>query len=191
MCSYNNKEQRKLLMAVRLGDDDACAELLRMYAPLIGSLVRSTMSYLPQSAEIDEDELRQEAAIKLYQAAMSYDLDSEISFGLYAKICMKNRMTSLLRRHRTDEESATVELTEETLFESDEDDPSLSLLRTEHERELDRRIKEVLSPLEYEVFNLYADGARPTEIAHQLGVSVKTAENAIYRMRSKLQKLFH
>ncbi len=191
MSCYNKQEQRKLLLAVRLGDDDACAELLRMYSPLTSSLVSSTMSSLPRTADIDEDELRQEAAIKLYQAALSYDLESEISFGLYAKICVKNRMISLLRRFSLDTEHSTVEMPDEVLFEDDSEDPSETILRIEQEQELDKRIKTVLSPLEYDVFNLYIDGSRPTEIAEMLKISVKTAENAVYRMKTKLQKLFH
>lgn len=190
MCSQNSKELKTLLVAVRLGNDDACAELLRMYSPLIGSLVRSTMSHLPPSSDIDEDELRQEAAIKLYQAALSYNFDEKISFGLYAKICLKNRMISLLRRHSADAETSTVELTDEVALDREVGDPSEMLLRTEGERELDSRIRAVLSPLEYDVFNLYTDGAGPTEISKSLGIGVKAAENAVYRMKSKLSKLF-
>ncbi len=190
MCSQNSKELKTLLVAVRLGNDDACAELLRMYSPLIASLVRSTMAHLPPSSDIDEDELRQEAAIKLYQAALSYNFDENISFGLYAKICLKNRMISLLRRHSAGAETSTVELTDEIVLDREVGDPSEMLLRTEGERELDGRIRSVLSPLEYDVFNLYTDGSRPTEIAKTLGIGVKTAENAVYRMKSKLSKLF-
>ncbi len=189
-CSQNSKELKATLIAVRLGNDDACAKLLRMYAPLIGSLVRSTMSKLPPSAETDEDELRQEAAIKLYQAALSYDLDEDISFGLYAKICLKNRMISLLRRYSADAEPSTVELTEAAALGEGSDDPSEMLLQTERERELELRIKSSLSPLEYDVFNLYTDGMKPTEISKMLGIATKTAENAVYRMKAKLAKIF-
>lgn len=190
MCSDSKKELKKLLFAVRLGNDDACAELIRLYSPLIGSFVRSTMAHLSAASRIDEDELRQEAAIKLYQAALSYDIDGEISFGLYAKICIRNRMISLLRRHTSDGELLTAPLPEEVFDIESSGDPSEALLRTEHEHELDLRIKQVLSPLEYDVFNLYIDGSRPTEIAEALAISVKTAENAVYRMRAKIQKLF-
>lgn len=190
MCSDNKKELRKLILAVRLGDDDACAELIRLYSPLIGAFVKSTMAHLPPASRVDEDELRQEAAIKLYQAALSYDIDGEISFGLYAKICIKNRMISLLRRHSSDGDIATVELPEDIFDIEGAGDPSEALLQTEREHELDQRIKHVLSPLEYDVFNLYIDGARPTEIAEALSISVKTAENAVYRMRAKIQRLF-
>ncbi len=190
MSTDREKALIKLLLAVRVGDDDACAELIRVYSPLINGLVRSTASHLPPSAQTDEDELLQEAAIKLYQAALSYDLRGDISFGLYAKICIKNRMISLLRRHSSDGDVPTVELSDELVLPDVEDDPSESLLRSEREHELDKRIKSVLSPLEYDVFCLYIDGSGPTEISSALSISKKTAENAVYRMKTKLGKLF-
>ena len=190
MNSDMEKRILKLLLAVRVGDDDACAELIRIYSPLISGLVRSTVSHLPPYAQTDEDELLQEAAIKLYQAALSYDLHGSMSFGLYAKICIRNRMISLLRRHAGDAGVQTVELSEEIAVPEEEEDPSETLLRAERERELDERIKGILSPLEYEVYSMYIDGSRTGEIAQKLSVGNKTVENAVYRMKAKLGKLF-
>ncbi len=179
-----------MLCRIKNGDDDACAELLRMYSPLVAGLVHMTMAKLPQSARLDEDELRQEAAIILYRAALTYDASDDVSFGLYAKICIQRRMVSLLRRHECDAEVEFPldELPEETADNIDSD-PSRALIEIERERELNELIKNVLSPLEYDVFNLYIDGMRPTEIAGILSISVKTAENAVYRMRMKIKRL--
>lgn len=179
-----------MLCRIKNGDDDACAELLRMYSPLVAGLVHTTMAKLPQSARLDEDELRQEAAIILYRAALTYDASDDVSFGLYAKICIQRRMVSLLRRHECDGEVEFPldELPEETA-DSIDSDPSRALIEIERERELNELIKNVLSPLEYDVFNLYIDGMRPTEIAGILSISVKTAENAVYRMRMKIKRL--
>lgn len=190
MCSFE-KDLVELIKSVKNGDDDACAELLQAYAPLIGKTVRATVMRLPASSNTDEDELRQEAAIKLYQAAMSYDPESEVSFGLYAKICIRNRMISLLRRYHDNAELFADDLTEEILDGVVASDPSEAVLDSEQEHELDGRIRDILSPLEYDVFNLYIDGEKPTEIAKALGISVKTAENAVYRMRSKIGKLLN
>ena len=194
MCSLDDKNINQkldvLLDDVRRGDDDACAELLRLYAPLLNGLVHATMTKLPSPTIIDEDELRQEAAIILYRAALSYEKSDSVSFGLYAKICMQRRMTSLLRRHEC---SAELELPlgdfPEDMQETNDGDPSKAVLEREREHELNDLIQNVLSPLEYDVFNLYIDGMRPTEIAGILSISVKTAENAIYRMRLKIKRL--
>lgn len=196
MISYNEFTVNELLAAVKSGDDDACAELLRRYAPLIDRMVYSTLPQFESATRADEDELRQEAAIKLYQAALSYDTAQEdTSFGLYAKICIKNRMISLVRR-----QSGAVTVTDvDDLYDGDaastarlalsEDDPSTLLLDRERERELEGEIKTHLSALEYEVYDLYMDGIGANRIAEILGLSVKTVENALYRMRGKIGKL--
>lgn len=187
MIREENSELTDMIMAVRNGDDDACALLIRRYAPLINGLVRSTLLCMPGPGDADEDELRQEAAIKLYQAALTYDLGGQVSFGLYAKLCIKNRMISLLRRRGSADWLSTVELSDD--LTDGEGDPSEFVLREEHEGELEKKIKEILSPLEYDVYNLYIDGIGPTEIADTLSISVKTAENAVYRLKTKIQKL--
>lgn len=187
MIHEDETELLSLIEEIRGGSDDACAVLIKKYAPLINGLVRSTMLCLADAAEGDEDELRQEAAIKLYQAALTYDMSGKVSFGLYAKLCIKNRMISLLRRRGSASLISTVELSED--LSDDSGDPSEFVLREERETELEKKIRNSLSPLEYDVFNLYIDGNGPTEIARALSVSVKTAENAVYRMKTKIQKL--
>lgn len=190
MIDYNDFSIDELISAVKSGDDDACAALLRKYAPLIDSAVIGAVSLVSGATRTDEEEFRQEAIIKLYQSALRFDsAKEEVSFGLYAKICIKNRMISLIRRHSgvvlpVDDDSLTP-----LEGASDGSDPSETLLKMESEQELNYRIKAVLSPLEYEVYDLYADGLKPSVIADTLGVNTKTVENALYRMKSKLQKL--
>lgn len=190
MINYDKFSVDELVAAIKSGDDDACAELLRRYAPLIDSSVISAASLMSDASRTDEEEFRQEAVIKLYQSALRYDpANEDVSFGLYAKICIKNRMLSLIRRHS----GALVSLDDESFELEDgvsfDPDPSEALLNMESEQELDYKIKAVLSPLEYEVYDLYIDGAKPSTIADTIGVNVKTVENALYRMRGKLHKL--
>ncbi len=193
MISYNEFTVNELLDAVKSDDDDACAELLRRYAPLIDRMVYSTLPQLESATRADEDELRQEAAIKLYQAALSYDTAQEdTSFGLFAKICIKNRMISLIRRQN----GAVTVMDVDDIYDGNvannarsEDDPSTLLLDRERERELEGEIKTHLSALEYEVYDLYMDGIGVNRIAEVLGLSVKAVENALYRMRGKVAKI--
>lgn len=191
MINYDEMQIDDLLKAVRKGDDDACGALLRRYAPLIDSMVYKTMPLISSAKRTDEEELRQEATIKLYQAALAYDsAQSETSFGLYAKICIKNRMISLVRR----QVGADVELDTDIVDNISEsetfDDPLEVVVDREREFELDLKVKSVLSALEYEVYDLHMDGASIKQISETLHISEKTVENALYRMKIKLQKLF-
>lgn len=189
--NYDEIQINDLVKAVKAGDDDACGALLRRYAPLVDSLVYNTMPFLNSASRTDEDELRQEAIIKLYQSALAYDeTQSDTSFGLFAKICIKNRMISLVRRQRGDDVIISEDFAESISETEIYNDPSEALLDREREYELDLKIKAKLSPLEYEVYDLHTEGAGIRQIAETLQVSEKTVENALYRMKNKLQKLF-
>ena len=107
-----------LLDKVKRGDETAFAEIERIYAPLISSLT----DRLNASVEMDCEDIRQEAMIALYSAACTYDQSkSGVTFGLYAKICIRNRLISLLRKQtpKTDE-------LEETLAAHENENPEIS-----------------------------------------------------------------
>lgn len=91
-----NDELRQLLLAVREGDQMAFVRLYERYLPLINRLVTQFSPNL--ACAEDAADLRQEAALALYQAAMAYRLDQdEVAFGLFAKVCITNRMIDKLR----------------------------------------------------------------------------------------------
>ena len=173
----------QLIAKLRGGEQEAFSTLLQAYQPLLGSEVARHANGL---CEADLEDLRQIALIALYRAAMSYDLaQSEVEFGLYAKICISNAIISqcrMMQRHAsilplpdTDEASAS------------EDDPVLRVLEQESAARLHARIRSVLSPYENRVWTLYTSGLRSGEIARQLGKPTHSVENAVYRIRQKLR----
>ena len=90
--------ERELILSVQGGKEAAFSELCEQYAPLIDSMVGRYGSRLKDPGESKED-LRQEAILSFYRAIMTYDIaQTKVTFGLYAKICMRNRMVSLLRK---------------------------------------------------------------------------------------------
>ena len=87
----------KRIAAVKNGDRAAFEELLVSYEPMILSEV--TKLLLKASDFSDEaEELRQEGRLALYDAAIGYKENGEVTFGLYAKICVHNRLVSYLRK---------------------------------------------------------------------------------------------
>jgi len=102
-----------LLTAIRTKEDpDAFDVLSRRYSNLLDSMVRQfapalgidEQSKVSEVLGIGYEELRQDAAMVLYRAACTYIPDEggkggDVSFGLYAKICIRNAMISLLRRY--------------------------------------------------------------------------------------------
>ena len=84
--SYD-KLVKKLLSQVKHGDQEA----LEIYDPLLISFVNRALQneVLKQEAE----DIKQELTVSFYNAILSYDLSqSEVSFGLYAKICLNNSL---------------------------------------------------------------------------------------------------
>ncbi len=178
-------------MRARYGDNAAFDRLLSAYAPLINSLV-SEYSRPADSPDISDD-LRQEAAIALYFSVLSYREDKGVSFGLYAKICVKNRLTSYVKKNAQVPLSRITSLDIDDFFEepaADEKQQPLDLIISKENLEaLKKRIRAQLSDYEYGVFMMYADGDTPKKISARTGKNVKSVYNTIQRVRKKLENI--
>ncbi len=168
------------LLAVKNGSDPAFSSLCEDYEALIESM---TQSFFESCPDTDKDDLRQEARMALYRAAMKFDLEQDdVTFGLYAKICIRNKLISVRRKYTTQSKLKSKRNTEElgAPAEATRTMPRRTLL-TEDAMAL-------LSPFEQKVFALYAQKCSYSEIARTLSRSEKSIDNAIYRIKSKLRK---
>ena len=68
-------------------------------------------------------------------------------------------------------------------------DPEELLIGRESYVSIESRIDEALSPLERRVLAAYLDGKSYQEIAQMLGRHVKSIDNALQRVKHKLEKL--
>ena len=171
------------ILRVREGDQAAFAELLAEYTPLVSAEVSRHGTSLSHE---DLEDLRQIALVALYRAALAFDLlQSEVEFGLYAKICISNALVSQLRvlRRRVPEVSV------ETLscFEEQSEDPATAVMEQEALAALYARIHRHLSPYENRVWSLFVAGHSAKEIAAMLSKDTHSVENAVYRIRQKLR----
>ena len=183
--SCNSARIEALLGLVRKGEQNAFDDLLELYEPLVRAEVSRYTSGLDA---FDVDDFQQVALLALHRAALSFDLSqSEVEFGLYAKICIGNALSSFLRawRHHKTE----VSVPDEWLGEGDqgEGDPASRLIEEEAAQLLIARIRKVLSPFENRVWNLYMAGLSAKEIGRALGKEPHSIENAVYRIRRKLR----
>ncbi len=159
------------------GDENAFAELLRQYEPLIASQSRRfTRSF----AQADGEDAAQEARLAFFRAVCTYDLSqTDVTFGLYAKVCIRNALVSESRRIRARGRTVPHPHTESQRSSSAEDRRELASLRT--------RMAAVLSPFERSVFERFLAGLPAREIARELGRPVKSVYNALFRIRSKIR----
>ena len=173
---------------VRNGEQDVFSDLLQQYRPLIESLVvRFCMDAVYES---DKEDLRQEAVMSFYRAILAYDTEqTEVEFGLYAKICISN---ALISQSRIQKKRTTEQLTESLstdVFVHDSEDPAGRILEQERVKALYSVIRKNLSDFEYRVWQCYMSGRTAGEIASLVGKDEKSVSNAIYRIRKKLRAL--
>ena len=190
--TMDRTDEKKALLArirlVREGDQEAFSSLLTQYRPLMESQLNS-FSYEGQNVA-DREDLRQEAMMAFYHAILAYDLEqSEVEFGLYAKICISNALISQLRiQKRREAERLTETLSAETLVRESEN-PVEKVLEQERLQVMYSVMKQHLSGFEYRVWKLYMSGRTAAEIGRVVEKDEKSVSNAIYRIRKKLRAL--
>ena len=182
----SKKEINDLILAVRNGDQKAFVLLLEQYSPLIEASV-NMFCYDGLSAN-DKDDFRQEASVAFYNSALTYDIQqSNVEFGLYAKICVCNALISQIRIAKRIP-TEVQELSDNLISSESHEDLSSRILEEERLGFLFKIIRNTLSKYEYKVWELYLSGCSTSEIAGRLNTDSKSISNAIYRIRVKLKE---
>ena len=97
MKEYTNYELNFLIKLCREHDETAFSELISRYNPMINKIVSGF-----SDSSVDLEVLYSEAVVALHKAAMGFDISQdEVTFGLYAKICIRNRIISYARKLTT------------------------------------------------------------------------------------------
>ncbi len=163
------------------GDEEAFAAVADRMAPIIRSAVQSF-----ESLGLDADDLEQEASLGLLAAVRTYRPDGGAAFTTYATTCIRNRLTSVARRHGA-------RIRTEQPFEGDSDlpvdtdsDPARRMLEQEALTRLQEQLRQRLTDLEYRVLLARLTDLSYEEIAARLGVSKKAVDNAVQRLRRKM-----
>ncbi len=174
---------RDALVRLREGDVSVFASLVEQYEPMMRRAVQNFFS-----APSDRKEAYSEACVTLYAAALSFDLSqTEVTFGLYARICVLRRMGALFAKTRR--------VSSELAPEVDVDRVAIpagvenALVRDETFRELLGKVRELASAYEYEVFlSMCVNGRSAVETAERLGKSEKSVENAKDRLLRRIRQ---
>lgn len=176
MESYGNYTLDMLIIKHREGDEGAFEELVGRFEPLLLKTARSL--------SLDVREVYSDACLSLRRAADTYVLGGEVTFGLYAKICVTRAMYDYAKRSGKDEPVADFDVEDVAVS----DGVQRRLEREESLAEFNARVKELLSEYEYRVFTFIMRGYSAAEIADKLGENVKSVENAKLRIFKKLRQ---
>ena len=176
-----DKNLQSLISLARSGNEDAFSELAEIYTPLLQSMAGNYFEKNTSDALGYEDFL-QEARLALFSAVGSFEDGKNVTFGLYAKICVRNRLVSLLRssRKKVNKRDLKKDATDETVYK---------LLEKENADGIKTKIRALLSDFEWQVFELYIQKKSYEQMAEELGKSTKSVDNAIFRFKKKLKRL--
>lgn len=178
----------QLLRRYRTGDQSAFYQLANRFFLILRNKAAA------YSGGADTDDLVQEGLIGLNNAALTYDENASASFRTYADACIRNRMLSALRRSSPEKErmNGTVTSIEEAkeLESPPECDPLNAVIVKEELQALESYLREQLSPAESRVLDLYLLGLGYDEIAERLGITRKSCDNAMQRVRKKLRERY-
>jgi RNA polymerase sigma-H factor len=189
-------EDEQLVERWQTGDEDALEVLLQRYRRFARSKSRS---YFLVGA--DADDVEQEGLIGLYKAARDFRADRQSSFRAFAELCVTRQVISAIKaatrqkhqplnryvsisgsRGSDDSESAV----EDVLDDHRAADPADEVISQEQIQAMRRSMSESLSGLEVDVLRLYVEGKSYQEIGCQLGRHVKSIDNALQRIKRKL-----
>ncbi len=189
-------EDEALVERVREGDDNALTELLHRYRRFARAKARA---YFLVGG--DREDIVQEGMIGLYKAVRDYRSEHGASFRSFAELCITRQILTAIKtatrqkhaplntyvsfdRPHDDDPSRTVA---DTLPDSGITDPLEVIVASDDLASLRRIFDELLSELEADVLNLYIEGRSYQEIAQRLGRHVKSIDNALQRIKRKLE----
>ena len=176
---YRNTDISELLLQCRRHDDDAFDELVRRYTPMMRNVISGF-----GNISMDYSELFSEACVALHVAAGHFDLSqNDVTFGLYARICVRNRILDLLRAAENEKKITDYDV--EMMTDSDSVETKLAD-REEFELILGSA-KRLLSDYEYNVLLLHIQGYKTAAIAKALGRTAKSVDNAKSRLFRRLR----
>lgn len=196
---YRGKTDEELLELQRQGDRNVTDYLLEKYKNLVRKKARSM--YLVGG---DNDDLIQEGMIGLYKAIRDFKGERNRFFSSFAELCVTRQLytavqASLRKKHRPlnsyisfDESGSDANMEEEAgciSIHSSYQNPEELVIGKEKLELLQGEIENTLSLFEKSVLGMYLDGLSYKEISIKLGKSQKSIDNAVQRIRKKLETM--
>lgn len=196
--NFEEKLDEEVVVEAKKGDVRAQEYLINKYKSFVKAKAKS---YFLIGA--DKEDIYQEGMIGLYKAIRDFKPDKLASFKAFAELCVTRQIitaikTATRQKHIPlntyvslnkpiyDEESDRTLL--DILSSLKVSDPEELVISQEEMNHIENEISEVLSELEMEVLMSYLDGKSYQEIACDLDRHAKSIDNALQRVKRKLEK---
>jgi RNA polymerase sporulation-specific sigma factor len=193
-------EDLQLVIRARNGDGKSLDTLIRRYT---GFVRLKASSYFLAGG--DSEDLIQEGLIGLYKAVRDFRSDKETSFRSFAELCITRQIITAIKtatRFKHAPLNTYVSFSQTPAGQESEgdctlgdalpgsivDEPSIVVISTEELQSLVFCLGTGLSKLEADALRLYLEGSSYEEMAAELCVDTKTIDNALQRVKRKIQQ---
>ncbi|MGX1433829.1 RNA polymerase sigma-H factor [Cytobacillus horneckiae] len=191
-------EDEELIELVHKGESEALDYLIQKYRNFVRAKARS---YFLIGA--DKEDIVQEGMIGLYKAIRDYKEDKLSSFKAFAELCITRQIITAIKtatRQKHIPLNSYVSL-DKPIYDEESDrtlmdvisgakvmDPEELIINQEEFDHIEIKMSELLSDLERKVLALYLDGQSYQEISEELNRHVKSIDNALQRVKRKLER---
>ncbi|ETT53815.1 RNA polymerase sporulation sigma factor SigH [Paenibacillus sp. FSL R7-0204] len=198
LSEYDFISDEEIVEIFRGGDSGALEHLINKYRNFVRAKARS---YFLIGA--DREDIVQEGMIGLYKAIRDFKGDKLSSFKAFAELCITRQIITAIKtatRQKHIPLNSYVSL-DKPIYDEDSDrtlmdvicgsqvlDPEELIINQEEFIGLEDKMAEILSDLERKVLMLYLDGRSYQEIAEDLKRHVKSIDNALQRVKRKLER---
>ncbi|MGI6433844.1 MAG: RNA polymerase sporulation sigma factor SigH [Syntrophomonadaceae bacterium] len=198
LLTYADMPDEDIVELAQQGDQFAVEFLVDKYKNFVRAKARS---YFLIGA--DKEDIIQEGMIGLFKAIRDYKLDKLTSFRAFAELCITRQIITAIKtatRQKHIPLNSYVSLNK-PVYDEESDRTLIDILSTTRitnpeeiiiSREefifIERKMGEILSSLEWKVLMAYLEGKSYQEIAVDLKRHVKSIDNALQRVKRKLEK---
>jgi len=202
--NYSNfkvMDDEEAVLAAKAGNEKALEYLMHKYKNFVRAKAKT---YFLIGA--DREDIIQEGMIGLYKAIRDFNGDKLSSFKCFAELCITRQIITAVKtatRQKHIPLNSYVSLNK-SIFDEESDrtlmdvvskseavfDPEEMIINREEIEGIEEKLNEILSKLEAKVLSLYLQGKSYSEIALILDRHVKSIDNALQRVKRKLEKYF-
>ena len=189
---------RNSIIKIRSGDSAELNDLIERYQNFV---YHKSTPYFLVGAE--KEDIVQEGMIGLYKAIKNFDLEKDITFKYFADLCIKRQIITAIKTYSrqkhiplnsylslnktSDDEEDDREILEKLDMEIIPD-PLEKITIKETYQKIEDKMTKLLSPFEQQVYYSYLSGYSYAQIAKNIGSHAKAVDNAIQRIKKKIDK---
>ena len=198
-CNFEALTDEEIVLDAKDNDnEEALVCLINKYRNFVRAKARS---YFLIGAE--REDIIQEGMIGLYKAIRDFRNDKLSSFRAFAELCVTRQIITAIKtatRQKHIPLNSYVSLNK-PIYDEDSDrtlldvlsgskisDPEELVISREEFIDIEEKMGEILSDLEWKVLMSYLDGKSYQEIAVELTRHVKSIDNALQRVKRKLER---